>query len=61
MDRDKSDYEIKQSLKENKKKNKTDDCQKATDQSTLDSEISTFAEKVESSINMDYILKKIIG
>ena len=61
LDRDKSDYEIKQSLKENKKKNKIDNYQKTTDQSTLDSEISTFAEKVESSINIDYILKKIIG
>ena len=38
-----------------------DDYQKSTDQSTLDTEISMFAEKVESSINMDYILKKIIG
>jgi adenosylcobyric acid synthase len=61
LDRDKSGYEIKKSLKENKKKYMIDDYQKSTDQSTLDTEISMFAEKVESSINMDYILKKIIG
>jgi len=69
LDRDNSDNEIKQIQKENKKtyarsidKNyNIDDNQKATDQSALDAEISRFAEKVESSINMDYVLKKIIG
>jgi adenosylcobyric acid synthase len=61
LDRDKRDYERKKSLKENKKKYMIYDYQKSTDQSALDTEISMFAEKVESSINMDYILKKIIG
>ncbi|WP_222424772.1 cobyric acid synthase [Candidatus Nitrosocosmicus arcticus] len=69
LDRDNSDKEIKQSQKENKKtyarsinkNDNTDENQKATDQSALDAEISRFAEKVESSINMDYVLKKIIG
>ena len=46
-----------------KKNDKTNDHQEATDQSDIDidKEISRFAEKVESSINMDHILKKIIG
>jgi adenosylcobyric acid synthase len=44
-----------------KKNDKTNNHQEATDQSDLDKEISRFAEKVESSINMDHILKKIIG
>jgi adenosylcobyric acid synthase len=44
-----------------KKNDKTNNHQWATNQSDLDKEISRFAEKVESSINMDYILKKIIG
>jgi len=69
LDRDNSDNEIKQIQKENKKtyarsinkNDNIDDNQKATDQSALDAEISRFAEKVESSINMDYVLKKIIG
>jgi adenosylcobyric acid synthase len=43
------------------KNDKAYDHQEATDQSDLDKEISRFAEKVESSINMDHILKKIIG
>ena len=43
-----------------KKNDKINNHQKTTDQSDLDAEISRFAEKVESSINMDYILKKII-
>ena len=70
LDRDNNDNEIKQGQNENKNKrtytrsikknDKTDNHQKATDQSDLDAEISRFAEKVESSINMDYILKKII-
>ena len=47
-----------QSIKKNDKTNKD---QEATDQSDIDKEISRFAEKVESSINMDHILKKIIG
>ncbi|MBA2266775.1 MAG: cobyric acid synthase [Nitrosopumilus sp.] len=69
LDTDNSNNEIKQSQKENKKtyarsiykNDNIDDNQKATDQSALDAEISRFAEKVESSINMDYVLKKIIG
>ena len=69
LDTDNSNNEIKQSQNENKKtyarsiykNDNIDDNQKATDQSTLDAEISRFAEKVESSINMDYVLKKIIG
>jgi adenosylcobyric acid synthase len=70
LDRDNNDNEIKQGQKENKNKrtfipsikknDKTNNLQIATDQSDLDTEISRFAEKVESSINMDYILKKII-
>jgi adenosylcobyric acid synthase len=46
-----------------KKNDKTNDHQEATDQSDIDidKEISRFAEKVESSINMDHILKKILG
>jgi adenosylcobyric acid synthase len=70
LDRDNNDNEIKQGHKENKNKrtfipsikknDKTNNLQIATDQSDLDTEISRFAEKVESSINMDYILKKII-
>ena len=43
------------------KNDKAYDHQEATDQSDLDKEICRFAEKVESSINMDHILKKIIG
>ncbi|MDQ3084497.1 MAG: cobyric acid synthase [Thermoproteota archaeon] len=69
LDTDNSNNEIKQSQNENKKtyarsiykNDNIDDNQKATDQSALDAEISRFAEKVESSINMDYVLKKIIG
>jgi len=70
LDRDNNDKEIKQDQNENKNKiiytrsikknDNTDNRQKATDQSDLDAEISRFAEKVESSINMNYILKKII-
>ena len=70
LDRDNNDNEIKQGQKENKNKrtfipsikknDKTNNLQIATDQSDLDTEISRFAEKVESSINMEYILKKII-
>jgi adenosylcobyric acid synthase len=44
-----------------KKNDRTNNHQVATDQSDLDKEISRFAEKVESSINMDHILEKIIG
>jgi adenosylcobyric acid synthase len=71
LDSENNDNEIKQSQRENdkkrtytrsiKKSDKTDNNQKTTNQTDLDSEISRFAEKVESSINMDYILKKIIG
>lgn len=71
LDRENNDNEIKQSQQENKKKrtytrsikknDKTDNNQKTITQTDVDSEISRFAEKVESSINMDYILKKIIG
>lgn len=71
LDRENNDNEIKQSPRENKKKrtytrsikknDKTDSNQKTIHQKDLDAEISRFAEKVESSINMDYILKKIIG
>lgn len=70
LDRDNNDNEIKQGQNENKNKrtytrsvkknDKTDNYQKARDQLDLDTEISRFAEKLESSINMDYILKKII-
>ena len=70
LDRDNNDNEIKPGQKENKNKrtfipsikknDKTNNLQIATDQSDLDTEISRFAEKVESSINMDYILEKII-
>ena len=71
LDRDSNDNQIKQVQRENKNKrtstrlikknDKTDNHQKARYQSDLDSEISRFAEKVESSINMNYILKIIIG
>ena len=71
LDRENNDNEIKQSQRDNnskrtytrsiKKNNETDNNQKATGNLDLDAEISKFAEKVESSINMDYILKKIIG
>lgn len=71
LDRENNDNEIKQSQRENKKKrtytrsikknDKTDNNQKTINHTDLDAEISRFAEKVESSINMDYILKKIIG
>ncbi len=71
LDRENNDNEIKQSQRENKKKrtytrsikknDKTDNNQKTIHQTDLDAEIIRFAEKVESSINMDYILKKIIG
>jgi len=75
LDRDSNDNEIRQGLKERererenkrtyprsiKKNDKTNNYHEATDQSDLDKEISRFAEKVESSINMDHILKKIIG
>lgn len=70
LDKDNNENEIKQGQKENKNKrtfiplikknDKTNNLQIATDQSDLDTEISRFAEKVESSINMDHILKKII-
>jgi adenosylcobyric acid synthase len=70
LDRENNDNEIKQSQRENKKKrtytqsikknDKTDNIQKTINHTDLDAEISRFAEKVESSINMDYILKKII-
>jgi len=70
LDRDNNDNEIKQGQNENKNKrtytrsikknDKINYHQKTTDQSDLDAEISRFAEKVESSINIDYILKKII-
>jgi adenosylcobyric acid synthase len=70
LDRENNDNEIKQSQRENKKKrtytqsikknDKTDNIQKTINHTVLDAEISRFAEKVESSINMDYILKKII-
>ena len=43
-----------------KKNDKAFDHQQVTDQSDLDVEISRFAKKVELSINIDYILKKII-
>ena len=43
-----------------KKNDKAFDHQQVTDQSDLDAEISRFAKKVELSINIDYILKKII-
>ena len=77
LDRDSNDNEIRQGQKERererenknkrtypqsiKKNDKTNNHQEATDQSDIDKEISRFAEKVESSINMDHILKKIIG
>ena len=71
LDRENNDNELKQSPRENKKKrtytrsikknDKTDNNQKTIHQTDLDAEIIRFAEKVESSINMDYILKKIIG
>jgi len=77
LDRDSNDNEIRQGQKERererenknkrtypqsiKKNDKTNNHQEATDRSDLDKEISRFAEKVESSINMDHILKKIIG
>ncbi|MDN5865968.1 MAG: cobyric acid synthase [Candidatus Nitrosocosmicus sp.] len=64
LDRENNGSEIKQRQRENKNKrthgrsiNKNDKIGKID----LDVEISRFAEKVESSINMDYILKKIIG
>lgn len=43
-----------------KKNDKAFDHQQVTDQSDLDTEINRFAKKVELSINIDYILKKII-
>jgi adenosylcobyric acid synthase len=43
-----------------KKNDKAFDHQQVTDQSDLDADISRFAKKVESSINIDHILKKII-
>ena len=75
LDRDSNDNKIRQDQKEMKremeskrtyprsikKNDETNNHQEATDQSDLDREISRFAEKVESSINMDHILKKIIG
>lgn len=71
LDRENNYNEIKQSPRENKKKrthtrsiqknDKTDNNQKTINQTALDAEINRFAEKVEPSINMDYILKKIIG
>jgi adenosylcobyric acid synthase len=70
LDRENNDNEIKQSQRENKKKrtytqsikknDKTDNNKKMINHTDLDAEISRFAEKVETSINMDYILKKII-
>ena len=45
---------------EEEKNDKAFDHQQVTDQSDLDADISRFAKKVESSINIDYILKKII-
>jgi adenosylcobyric acid synthase len=75
LDRDSNDNEIRRDREERererenkrtypssiKKNDKTNNHQEATDPSDLDKEISRFAEKVESSINMDHILKKIIG
>lgn len=74
LDRENNDNEIKQSQRENKKKrtytrytrsikknDNIDNNQKTINHTDLDAEIGRFAEKVESSINMDYILKKIIG
>jgi adenosylcobyric acid synthase len=73
LDSNNSDSKIKQSRKKKAKRSKktyspsikkndkiVDDHPEAMDQSALDTEINMFAEKVESSINMDYILKKII-
>ena len=76
LDRDSNDNEIRQGQKERererenknkrtypqsiKKNDKAFDHQQVTDQSDLDADISRFAKKVESSINIDYILKKII-
>jgi adenosylcobyric acid synthase len=65
LDTDKNnDNQIKQRQMENKNKRTHTRSIKKNDktyQRDLDTEISRFSEKVESSINMDYILKKIIG
>ena len=73
LDRDSNDNKQRQAQKEGKenknkrtftraikKNDKAFDHQQVTDQSDLDADISRFAKKVESSINIDYILKKII-